>query len=199
MITSRNSDARERILEVADRLFYSDGVCATGIQKIIAMADVAKATFYHHFESKDALVLAYLERRKESFWEYLFTPDRPSTLLEALARIDRLINHAEVGSCPFLRIASEYPNPEHVFHRSVREHEDKRLAYFHELLRAEQYDRPSLADELVTLIDGALSVRLVYGTSRRVPLLAYAEALINASANAVSQMHVKPTAQSPTE
>jgi len=199
MNMSKNLAPRARILEVADRLFYSEGVCATGIHKIIAMSDVAKATFYHHFESKDALVLAYLERRDESFWVYLFTPDRPGTLLEAMARIDRLVNHPDVGSCPFLRIASEYPDPEHIFHRFVREHKEKLRAYLGELLRAEGNERQSLADELLTLIDGALSVRLVYGTSRRVPLLSYAEALIKTSADTVNQMHRKPAAQLPTE
>jgi AcrR family transcriptional regulator len=66
MNTRKNLDARARIIEIADRLFYSEGVRATGIEKIIAMSDVAKATFYHHFESKDVLVAAYLERRDGS-------------------------------------------------------------------------------------------------------------------------------------
>ena len=182
MDARKKTDPRARILDVADRLFYSEGIRATGTEKIIATSDVAKATFYRHFESKDALVLAYLERRKESFWAYLFTPDPPGTLQEALARIDSLVNHPGVGSCPFLRVASEYPDPEHPFHRSVREHKEKLLAYLSELLRAEPHDRQSLADELLTLIDGALSVRLVYGTSRKVPLLSYAETMIKASA-----------------
>jgi len=195
----KNTDPRSRILEVADRLFYSDGACATGIQKIIDTSDVAKATFYHHFESKDALVLAYLERRDESFWKYLFTPGRPRTLMEAMGRIDSLVNHPDVGSCPFLRMASEYPDPEHIFHRFVREHKDKLRAYLDELLRAGGNETQSLADELLTLIDGALSVRLVYGTSRRVPLLSYAEALIKTSADAANRMHRKPATQLPTE
>jgi AcrR family transcriptional regulator len=199
MNTRKNLDARARIIEIADRLFYSEGVRATGIEKIIAMSDVAKATFYHHFESKDVLVAAYLERRDESFWEYLSTPDPPGTLLEAIARIDRLVNHPDVTSCPFLRIASEYPDPDHTFHHSVREHKEKLRAYLGELLRAEGHERQSLGDELLTLIDGALSVRLVYGTSRQVPLLSYAETLIKASAKAVSQGRVEPVTQSPTE
>jgi len=60
--TSQKTDPRTRILKVADRLFYADGVRATGTEKIMSIAEVAKATFYRHFESKDALVLAYLLR-----------------------------------------------------------------------------------------------------------------------------------------
>jgi AcrR family transcriptional regulator len=99
-------DPRQRILEVADRLFYADGVRATGTEKIMSLSEVAKATFYRHFESKDDLVLAYLDQRDRSFWQYLDDPAAPGDIREALARIERLVNLPEVTSCPFLRIAS---------------------------------------------------------------------------------------------
>ena len=43
METQKQSDPRKRILEVADRLFYAEGVRATGTEKIMAIAEVAKA------------------------------------------------------------------------------------------------------------------------------------------------------------
>ena len=61
------SDARERILRTAYRLFSQRGVRAVGIDSIIAEAGVAKATLYRHFRSKEELVLAALERR-EDLW-----------------------------------------------------------------------------------------------------------------------------------
>ena len=57
--------ARERILATAYRLFYRDGVRATGVDRVIAEAGVTKVTFYRHFPSKDALILAFLELRHE--------------------------------------------------------------------------------------------------------------------------------------
>jgi AcrR family transcriptional regulator len=54
------SPARRRLLDTATRLFYAEGIHAVGIDRIIAEADVAKATFYSHFPSKDDLVVAYL-------------------------------------------------------------------------------------------------------------------------------------------
>ena len=74
MNTPKSADSQKRILEVANRLFYAEGVRATGTEKILAIAEVAKATFYRHFQSKDDLVLAYLDLRDRSFWEYLASP-----------------------------------------------------------------------------------------------------------------------------
>ena len=134
MKTQKKSDPRERILEVADRLFYAEGVRATGTEKIMSLAEVAKATFYRHFESKDALVLAYLDNRDRALWDYLSQPSPPEDMHEALTKFEHMANRPEVTGCPFLRIASEYPDTAHPFHRRVIEHQDKLLDYLTDLL-----------------------------------------------------------------
>lgn len=58
-----DQDARTRVLECAYRLFYRHGLRATGIDRIIAESGVAKASFYRHFPTKQALVEAYLDLR----------------------------------------------------------------------------------------------------------------------------------------
>src|ERR1700694_3372397 len=60
-----SSAARERVLMAAYDLFSRQGVRAVGIDTIIAQAGVARMSFYHHFPSKDHLVLAFLEKREE--------------------------------------------------------------------------------------------------------------------------------------
>ena len=55
--------ARERILLTAQKLFYCDGIRATGINRVIAESSVTKVTFYRHFSSKDVLILETLEYR----------------------------------------------------------------------------------------------------------------------------------------
>jgi AcrR family transcriptional regulator len=57
--------ARERILEAAYDLFVRHGIQAVGVDEIIRQAGVAKASFYHHFASKDNLVLEFLNLREE--------------------------------------------------------------------------------------------------------------------------------------
>lgn len=61
-----SSDARQRIVEAAERLFYAEGVRAVGIDRIIAEADVAKMSLYNHFPSKDDVILAVLRHRAAS-------------------------------------------------------------------------------------------------------------------------------------
>jgi AcrR family transcriptional regulator len=178
MRTPKKSDPQERILEVADRLFYAEGVRATGTEKIMSIAAVAKATFYRHFESKDDLVLAYLDRRDRSFWEYLDSPAPPEDIHEALVRIERMVNLPEITSCPFLRVASEYPDTAHPFHCRVFKHKDKLHDYLAELLTPYPVDKNAAAAGILSVIDGALSTRMVYGTSKEIPLLASAEAVL---------------------
>ncbi len=178
MKLSSKSGPRERILAVADRLFYADGVRATGTEKIMSLAEVAKATFYRHFESKDALVVAYLESRDRALWTYLDNPAPAKNWREALIKFERMANQPEVTGCPFLRIASEYPETTHPFHRLAIEHQDKILKYLADMLRPLAVDRRAAAAALLTLIDGALSTRMLYGISKQIPLLPAAAAVV---------------------
>lgn len=64
-VLEENADARGRVLSTAYNLFCSQGVQATGIDRIVAEAGVAKMTLYRHFRSKEELVLAVLDLREE--------------------------------------------------------------------------------------------------------------------------------------
>ncbi len=101
----------------------------------MSLAEVAKATFYRHFESKDALVLAYLEYRDQALWDYLSQPTPAKDLREALTKFEQYVNWPEVIGCPFLRIASEFPDTAHPFHRLAIEHQNKILEYLTDLLK----------------------------------------------------------------
>jgi AcrR family transcriptional regulator len=178
MKTAEQSDPRERILAVADRLFYAEGVRATGTEKIMSIAEVAKATFYRHFESKDALVLAYLENRDQALWDYLSKPAPPKDLREALTRFEQMANCPDITGCPFLRIASEFPDTAHPFHRRAIEHQNKIAGYLTVLLEPFSIDKRAAAAAILGVIDGALSLRMLYGKSKVVSILSPAEAVL---------------------
>ena len=176
--TREPADPRARIMEAADRLFYQEGVRATGTEKIMEEAGVAKATFYRHFESKDNLVLAYLDDRDRQVWDYLNAPHPPADIIGALQKLERSMNAPGVIGCAFLRVASEFPDAAHPFHRRVIEHKEKMLAFFSALLRSQRKDHKIIATQLLALVDGCLSMRMVYGQERRVALMKAAELLL---------------------
>jgi AcrR family transcriptional regulator len=65
-VPGKPSAARERILSTASRLFYSTGIRAVGVDRVIAESQVARMTFFRHFPTKDDLVVAFLTRQVES-------------------------------------------------------------------------------------------------------------------------------------
>ena len=52
----RKLEVRQRIYGCAARLFFEQGFAATTVDQIAAAADVAPATLFNHFASKDALL-----------------------------------------------------------------------------------------------------------------------------------------------
>jgi AcrR family transcriptional regulator len=57
---------REAILAAADRLYYARGIQSVGMDELRTAAGVSLKRLYSEFPSKEALVLAVLQPRKES-------------------------------------------------------------------------------------------------------------------------------------
>jgi len=63
--TKSDASVRDRLLFAANELFYAEGIHAVGIDRVLERAQVAKASLYSTFGSKEDLVRAYLEARDE--------------------------------------------------------------------------------------------------------------------------------------
>lgn len=115
----RPSEARERILAAAGRLFYDEGIHAVGVERVITAADVTRVTFYRHFPSKDALIEAYLRVRGDRMRERIGAVHGavgadPHATLDAIAETlvdDR--SGAGFRGCEFVNAAAEYADTAH--------------------------------------------------------------------------------------
>jgi AcrR family transcriptional regulator len=58
----RSRETRNLILSTAELCFGRTGYDGTSVSRICQEADVSKGAFYHHFDSKQAVFLALLER-----------------------------------------------------------------------------------------------------------------------------------------
>ena len=54
-------------MDAAERIFLRKGVAATSVDEIVVAADVAKGTFYIHFESKERMLVALRQRFVSNF------------------------------------------------------------------------------------------------------------------------------------
>ena len=61
----KGDERRAQILETAERIFYEKGYEATSVQDILDAMNLSKGGFYHHFESKIALLTEICELRSD--------------------------------------------------------------------------------------------------------------------------------------
>lgn len=104
-----DASARDRILSTAQRLFYQQGIRATGIDKVIAEAGVTKVTFYRHFPAKNQLIHAVLEQRHQRWMQgFQQTLAQTPLLQNALpAALKSWFDEADYRGCAFINASAE--------------------------------------------------------------------------------------------
>lgn len=158
--------ARRRLLDAAEELFYTEGINTTGVNAVIAAADVARMTFYHHFHGKDELVAAYLEGRDirwRTTMEHVLSDAGDDPRARLLAVFDALrIWHEDprYRGCSFANAAAELSDAGHPARAVVRAHKDALRARMSDLARAAGRTDPDLlVDQLLMLFEGATTTQ----------------------------------------
>ena len=174
---------KERILDAADRLFYSQGIRAVGVDAVAAEAGISKRTLYNHYASKDELITAYLVRRGAQ----VATPEGPA-LEQILGVFDNLASwfgSKRFRGCPFVNAMAELSGDrQHPAVPITMALKKRRVQAFEKQLRALHVaGAPALAQQLAILFEGAIAVSLVRGGDPKVAESARAAAcvLLNAA------------------
>ncbi|WP_018653160.1 TetR/AcrR family transcriptional regulator [Actinomadura flavalba] len=160
-----DTSPRRRILNAADDLFYTQGINATGVDRVIDTAGVARMTFYKHFGSKENLILAYLEGR-EVRWQARLDQcvkdagDDPGARL--LAVFDALRGWATSFSrfrgCSFVNAMAELADPDHPARTLVTSYKRDLRDTVRALAGATTAADPDLlTDQLLLVYEGAIS------------------------------------------
>jgi AcrR family transcriptional regulator len=167
--TSGGRGARARILAAARELFRRRGINATGVAELCAAAHVSKRTLYQHFESKDALVVAYLAQLAR---DRTYPPERvlSRTDLAPRARLLELFaaladDARPLRGCPFVNVAVEFADPAHPAHRLAVEHKLHFAERLGDLAREAGARGPDrVGRRLALLYDGAAARIVVDGS-----------------------------------
>ena len=150
------------MLESAGRLFAVHGIRAVGIDQIITDAGVAKASLYQAFGSKEALVVAYLERQDTiDRAAYRAATTGVSDPIERVLRsFDLAIASAKQRAyrgCLFLNAATEFPQSDHPVGKAVETHRSWLRAQWVTALSERGPELAALVDRVQILYDGAVA------------------------------------------
>lgn len=154
--------ARDRLLDAADRLFYTEGVHTVGIDRIIEEAGVAKGSLFYNFAGKEELVVAYLarrdERRRERIARHTATADGPvAKLLAVFDALDESVSSPGYNGCAFANANAE-ARADSVEAAALREYRGWLDRLFLDLATEAGYADPrAVADRLRVLYDGAVA------------------------------------------
>lgn len=169
--TLASPGARARILAAADDLLYRRGVRNVGIDEIIAVAGVAKASLYKHFASKDALVAEYLRLRHERWYasfvsavELLAEAPR-ERLIAVFAVLEEWFQSEDFRGCAFQNAAVELADRRHEAHAAVLANKGAVRAYLTALAaRAGLRDPAGVSAQLALLAEGAIITAQLEGS-----------------------------------
>ncbi|MFE1770110.1 TetR/AcrR family transcriptional regulator [Streptomyces sp. NPDC059008] len=164
------AQARTRILDAAEKLFYDRGIQAVGMDELRTAAGVSLKRLYQCFPAKHDLVEAYLRRRDERWRADLagyVTEHADDPANRPLAVFDWLhdwFSAPDFRGCAFINAFGELGAVSDGVGQVAREHKRALLSYLTGLLQDVPVRQPApLAGQLALLVDGAITAAAVSG------------------------------------
>ncbi|HLJ49033.1 MAG TPA: TetR/AcrR family transcriptional regulator [Bryobacteraceae bacterium] len=186
---SKSSSTRERLIDSARYLFWDRGFAGTSMADLLTHANVNSGSFYHFFESKEALLRAVLEMYLGALRPMVVEPAFAQTT-DPIARIfailagyrQRIIDTECRYGCPIGRLALEIDPENRPAHRLIAENFGGWIAVVRECLEQSAARLPSntdvdaLATFVLAVMEGGV-------------MLSRSDGSVNAFDRAVAQLH----------
>jgi AcrR family transcriptional regulator len=169
---------RERLLDAAQRLFYSEGA-SVGVDALLKEANVARRSLYEHFGGKDGLVEAVLRRASEqdlAWYDAALAGEAEprARLLGLFDRLDELVADDEFRGCRYFATDLAFADPDHPAHAETAAFRRAlRALLVRELEAMDHADPERAAEQLHLLIEGTLVAGATQGKAH--PALAARE------------------------
>jgi TetR/AcrR family transcriptional regulator, transcriptional repressor for nem operon len=171
------SPTRERLIEAALYLFWERGFAGTSMSDLLARAEVNSGSFYHFFDSKEALLKAVLELYLTALDPQIVAPARAETT-DPVARIFAILEgyrsrilatHCQYG-CPLGRLALEIDPENRPAHALIAENFRGWIGAVRGFLEQAKSrlrrgtDLDALATFVLVVMEGGVMLSRSYGT-----------------------------------
>lgn len=173
MDTSRKAGGRERLLATARGLFMRRGASNVGINDVTGTAGVARMTLYNNFPSKEALILAVYEELAEATLRGLREMETTGQseerrVLGVFDHLDGKSHGADYRGCPFIHASMQAAEPSGPLHALVHSYKRALREHVFGLLDERRADHADLADQILLLLDGAVTEAYLKGVANPV-------------------------------
>ena len=161
------SEAKQKLLEATERMVYTGGICATGMDLIVKESGVARKTIYKHFRNKDELVAEALRERDKRWMKWFIeatsrADSAEERLLSCFDALEQWFATGDFNGCAFINAAGEVSDVSNPINIVAREHKVNLRNYLLQLTTEYGGEAPeALATEFLILIDGAITVAKV--------------------------------------
>jgi TetR/AcrR family transcriptional repressor of nem operon len=174
---SKPSPTRERLIHSALFLFWERGFAGTSMSDLLAHANVNSGSFYHFFESKEALLKAVLEEYLGGLAPQIVEPayretDDPIGRIFAILagyRLRILSTNCQYG-CPLGRLALEIDPENRPAHALIAENFRGWIGAVRDCLEQARHrlrpgtDIESLATYVLAVMEGGVMLSRSYGS-----------------------------------
>jgi TetR/AcrR family transcriptional regulator, transcriptional repressor for nem operon len=172
----RASDTRDRLIASARYLFWERGFAGTSMSDLLAHAEVNSGSFYHFFESKEALLRAVLEGYIRALRPMVVDPAFATTD-DPIARIfailagyrERILQTKCRYGCPLGRLALEIDPENRPAHSLIAQNFDGWITAVRECLEEAKNRLPAdteldaLATYVLAVMEGGVMISRSYG------------------------------------
>lgn len=170
----KKNSVQQRILETASGLFYNQGFNNTGINQIIADADIAIGSLYKHYKSKNDLLYHYLEMQEIQFFSNLElyvkdTKDPGEKLLKVIDYRIALQEDSNFSGCHFIKINAEMGRKDIRVNELAAHHKEKQRAFLYTIIEQigkEPHQMAALTNTVFLLLEGAVVAAAIQGNTK---------------------------------
>jgi len=158
---------RNQIIETAAELFYKNGYNLTGINEIIEKSDIAKATLYSHFKSKEDILLAYLDYMDHEAFQKLLAycsskPKGNKRLVAPIEFVREFFHDNSFNGCWCVNSLAEIPKDNKRVRNKIKSNKSKFRNFLIDLVKENRRDLSKrktevLADRIYLLYESALT------------------------------------------
>jgi TetR/AcrR family transcriptional regulator, transcriptional repressor for nem operon len=174
---ARELTTRERLISSARYLFWERGYAGTSMADLLAHSGVNSGSFYHFFESKEALLRAVLEEYLGALRPMVINPafeqtDRPVERIFAILAgyRERILQTQCQYGCPLGRLALEIDPENRPAHKLIAQNFQGWIEAIEECLvqvkdrLPKTTDRRALATYVLAVMEGGVMLSRSYGS-----------------------------------